>query len=381
MAHELSLSVLPLHQNGTTIYLTKMRAADLPRFTKVEAFQAALPLTHRDQGYQRAAEMPRVKKFASWLKEAVDRGDRVYVPTAILLSSRDVDLHFDARRNQITLNSQTKLFLVDGQHRTEGFRYAINEKGLAAAAGMEVPVVIVPGMRKEAEMRQFATVNGTQKSVRTDLVNMILTQLAQGEGEETVREGERWKVVVSQVVKRLNDTDRGPWHRKVVMPNESAFTKQEKRENPELEHLKVVRATSFMTSLKTVYDYLDNWYFEEDLSLDARAEVMFQTLTAFWEAIRELNPTVFERPGAYVMQKTPGLFALHQVCKSLMGDMYKGRRTWDKSNFKLMLENSDSLRMAEDWDAKIGKFAAYGSMKGFGELSKTIQDELNERVE
>jgi hypothetical protein len=34
------------------------------------------------------------------------------------------------------------------------------------------------GIDKIGEMRQFNTVNGTAKSVRTDLVNMILTQLA-----------------------------------------------------------------------------------------------------------------------------------------------------------------------------------------------------------
>ena len=34
------------------------------------------------------------------------------------------------------------------------------------------------------EMRQFSVVNGTQKSVRTDLVNMILAQLSEVEGEE-----------------------------------------------------------------------------------------------------------------------------------------------------------------------------------------------------
>jgi DGQHR domain-containing protein len=377
MSQFLSLPVIPIRQNGTIIYLTKMRAADLPRFTKVEPFQASLSLTHRDQGYQRSAELPRVKKFSSWLKEAMDRGDRVYVPTAILLSSRDLDLHFDPRNNEIKLNAQTKLYLVDGQHRTEGFRYAIEEKHLERAADVEVPVVIVPGMRKEAEMRQFATVNGTQKSVRTDLVNMILTQLAQGEGEDTLRPSERWKVVVSQVVKNLNDAKGGPWCGLVVMPNESGYTKQEKRDDRTLENLKLVRATSFMTSLKPIYDYLDNWYFPETASLDDRVARMGRYLAGFWEAVRDLNPEVFKQPGKFVLQKTPGLFALHQVCKIVMGDMYKGRREWDRQNFKMMLEPSDELRGAEFWDAKLGQAAAYGSMKGFADLASIILEGLS----
>ena len=86
---------------------------------------------------------------------------------------------------------------------------------------------------------------------------------------------------------------------------------------------------------------------------------------------------MFKQPGKFVLQKTPGLFALHQVCKIVMGDMYKGRREWDRQNFKMMLEPSDELRGAEFWDAKLGQAAAYGSMKGFADLASIILEGLS----
>ena len=100
-------------------------------------------------------------------------------------------------------------------------------------ADYEVPVVIMQDIDKMEEMRQFATVNGTQISVCTDLVNMILTQLASQTGDESVKAGDHWKVVVSMVVRRLNADDDGPWYdTRIVMPDENSYTKPEIAENP-----------------------------------------------------------------------------------------------------------------------------------------------------
>ena len=107
------------------------------------------------------------------------------MPTAILLSARTAPVVV-SQNGTITLNSRKKLALVDGQHRTRGFEYAIREKGLTEYADFEIPVVIMQDMDKVGEMKQFKIVNGEQKSVRTDLVNMILAQLVEQEGEGAV---------------------------------------------------------------------------------------------------------------------------------------------------------------------------------------------------
>src|SRR4029077_1996711 len=173
----------------------------------------------------------------------------------ILLSSRSTDIVLSPN-GTITLKDHNKLPLVDGQHRMRGFDYAISEKELTEFADYEIPVVIMMGIDKIGEMRQFNTVNGTVKSVRTDLVNMILTQLADHVGNDAVRENEHWKVVVSKAVLLLNTEKGGPWEDQIVMPNSASYSGDEIDANPLLADRRVIRATSFMTSLKPIEAYL-----------------------------------------------------------------------------------------------------------------------------
>jgi len=360
-----------------------MRAADLKDFTVVEPFDHAKDFDDPSQGYQRPAEPARVKQFANYMRKELEEGGRVCMPTAILLSGRNAGLTVNAEGN-VTLKSSNKLPLIDGQHRVRGFDYAIDAKGMTEMAEYEVPVVILLNVDKVQEMRQFATVNGTQKSVRTDLVNMILTQLAGREGDEAIRTGDQWKVVVSQVVSRLNGDKSGPWYDRIVMPDMTAYSKQEQVDDPELRHRRIVRATSFMTSLKPIESYLSE-HFERDSSLAKRTEALFKPVDAFWRALRELTPEPFESAADYVMLKTPGLFALHKVCLKLMQDMYVGRRDWDVANFKHMLQEG-RLTDAGLWFAGSGTEAVadggeaskYGSMKGFAELADMLYQDLKQ---
>ncbi|MCV5754768.1 hypothetical protein OFN51_38810, partial [Escherichia coli] len=76
---------------------------------------------------------------------------------------------------KLTLPFDEKLQIVDGQHRIEGLRYAIEEKGVDYLRDFPIPFVIMETPNRVVEMNQFRTINGTAKAVRTDLVNAILT--------------------------------------------------------------------------------------------------------------------------------------------------------------------------------------------------------------
>lgn len=369
----LQVPAITLKQNGHIIYLTSILAKDLGDFTKVDRFDPNLPIDHPDQGYQRSEEMPRVKKLANWLRQMIEDGRGVLMPTSLLATTRKGTLEFDSTRNLLTLSTKEKLHLVDGQHRRAGLLYAINEKELEELGDFHVPLIIVENLSVEDEMRQFAVVNSTQKSVRTDLVNMILTQLAAGEGDDSIKPSDQWKVVVSRALQKLNDDVSGPWHEMVVMPNESGFKKADLDTSPEFEHKKLVRATSFMSSLKPIYDYLDQSLWDvQGLSTAQRADELFKIVSAFWSAVRKLNAEAFAAPGNYVLQKTPGLFALHRLCKRLLPVMYEARRPWDVPNFVAMLEPCDEMADPDFWDRVGGDASKYGSMKGFAELADLL---------
>jgi DGQHR domain-containing protein len=373
----ITLPCVRFRQDPHNIYLTAVKAEDLDRLTKIDHFNSDLPPDHPDQGYQRAEEAPRVKKLGNWLRKQLDGGQGVLMPTALLASTRNTSVPYDEKLSTITLSKDHKLHIVDGQHRRAGLLYAIYQKGRDQLRGFEVPLIIVEKLSRIQEMEQFAVVNGTQKGVRTDLVNMILTQLEASKGEEAIKDSDQWKVVVSRTVDALNNDQSGPWHDMIVMPNNKAYTKADYKENPSLRHRKLVRATSFMASLKPIYDYLERSFFDvEDLSATKRAEQLTSVVGNLWVALRRLNPEAFINSSDYVLQKTPGIFALHRLCKRLLPVMHMARRPWDEDNFVAMLEPCEELQDPTFWDAKQGDAAKYGSMKGFAELADLLWESL-----
>jgi DGQHR domain-containing protein len=376
---KVTLPAIEAKQDGSHIIITKMKAGDLPTFTVVHPYDGSKLPDDPKQGYQRPPEMPRIKKFANWLKSESENGKKVLMPTAILVSARGADLTL-SQNGTITLTEDCKLPLIDGQHRTKGFHYAIQDKGLTQFADFEIPVVIILDIDKVSEMRQFSTVNGTQKSVRTDLVNMILTQLTEHGGDEAIKASEHWKVVVSKVVTALNGDRTGPWYDQIVMPDQRTYSQEEIEAKPELASRRVIRATSFMTSLKPIDGYLHEHFIDDD-TIDARAQKLRDVVDAFWRAIRKLNPDCFKESNSYVIQKTPGIFALHQLCLRVMKDMYVGHRAWTEDQFVDVLSNCEELADPKYWfvgatEADRGDAAKYGSMKGFSELSSLLYQSM-----
>jgi DGQHR domain-containing protein len=378
---QVTLPAIEARQNGTSMIITKMRAGDLPTFTVVHPYTANKTPDDPEQGYQRPAETPRIKKFANWLRQESENNGKVRMPTAVLLSGRGANVQL-SQNGTVTLSEASKLPLIDGQHRTRGFEYAFRDKGMTQFADYEVPVVIMNDLDKVGEMRQFSVVNGTQKSVRTDLVNMILAQLSEAEGEEAIKSSDHWKVVVSKVVTALNADQNGPWFDRIVMPDQKVYTKEEVEARPELQHRRVIRATSFMTSLKQIDAYLHEHGFADDDTLDARVRSLLQVVDAFWRAIRKLNPVVFTESANFVLQKTPGIFALHQLCLRVMKDMHIGHRKWTEDQFAEVLSNCAEIADPTYWYVGTGEeydrgdAARYGSMKGFSELASLLYHSL-----
>lgn len=376
-----TLNAIEVRQDGTSLLVTKMKAGDLARFTFVHPYDGSKKPDDPNQGYQRPAEAARIKKFANYLRAENGAGRKVRMPTSLILSARSNDVTLSAN-GTIVLSEAKKLPLIDGQHRKEGFIYAISGKGMGEYADYEVPVTIMLDMDKVDEMRQFQTVNGTQKSVRTDLVNMILTQLAEDQGVESIKESDHWRVVVSRVVSALNSDASGPWFDQIVMPDKKIYTPEEIEQDKTLRHRRVIRATSFMTSLKPIDSYLHDHGFADDGTLDARTRKLREVVDAYWRAIRELMPVCFKEADNYVLQKTPGIFSLHMLALKLLKEMHMGHRPWTKDQFKEVLANCAELNdplhwyVAQSENDESGDATRYGSMGGFAELAGLLHDSL-----
>jgi DGQHR domain-containing protein len=355
-------------QNGTHIFTGLMPAKDLITITTVDHFSSSLPVDAPNQGYQRPPERSRITKLGRHLIDAIVHNEGEsggLFPTAVILASRQ-PLKYSNGKIIVT----SPLQLIDGQHRIEGLRYAIIEKGVEELGDLLVPFVVVEISDRIVEMNQFTIINGNAKSVRTDLVNSILTATVAKRGDSAIDERDRWKVAVTKVVDKLDKTSSSPWHNLILMPDEAG--------SPKAKNGKVVRATSFMTSIKPIYTWLQEFGMLGGCKdLDAEAAKMYEVLCPYWEALQAVVPDAFVDANESVIQKTPGLFSLHKLLSGyLLSAMFQGHQQWTKDNFVKFLEISPEITDAHFWHKDANRASAYGSMKGFDDLYQLLKESV-----
>ncbi|HKW64362.1 MAG TPA: DGQHR domain-containing protein [Candidatus Acidoferrum sp.] len=357
-------------QNGVRIFTGMMEAKDLISVTTVDHFNSSVPIDSPKQGYQRPPERSRITKIGSHLLKAIVHGEGEsggLFPTAVVLAARSPLKYHTGR-----LTIADPLQVIDGQHRIAGLRYAIEEKGTVELGDYPIAFVIIEVSERLVEMNQFTIINGTAKSVRTDLVNSILTATAAKRGDSAIAEKDRWKVVVTRVVERLDKDPASPWHSLILMPDEAG--------SPKSVGGKIVRATSFMTSLAPVHAWLKEFGFLDRCpDLNSEAGVVYDVVAAYWQALKQVAPDPFAAPDDYVIQKTPGLFSLHKLLAHLLPVMFKGHQAWTKENFVKFLQDSPEIGDAQFWQKDADRAAAYGSMKGFQDLYELLRDSVEPR--
>lgn len=355
------LEVVHIKQNDVNMYVGAAPAKHLIYITTVDYYNPQLSPTDKKQGYQRLPEKSRITKIGKFLTDA---NNKVLFPTAVLLSARG-GIEFDKKRGTINISYANPLQIIDGQHRIAGLKYAIQDKEARHLENFPIPFVILDSPDKTTEMKQFMIVNGTAKSVRTDLVNMILTNIYGDGPKSEIPEKERWKIVISNVVDRLAKENKSPWYNRIILPGEVS----EKGDN------KIIRATSFITSLKPVYVWLKEFILEDKTrSIDEEIDYTFKILVNYWVALKEVVSEAFDEPEKYVIQKTPGIFSLHKLLKHLLSNIFKERKVFDKETFSEFLIQSPEITDPKFWHVDEGRASVYGSMKGFEQLYEIIKE-------
>jgi len=361
----LVVDAIPFTQSGHRLYMVKLTGQELIDCSVVDHYDSTKAPDDPDQGYQRPPERSRITRIGTFLVNGTGNG---LYPNALLLGSR-TPLVFDEMTRRLQLSCDLRI--IDGQHRTEGLRYAIEEKEHLPSANMQVPVVIMEVSDRAEELDQFRIINGTAKSVRTDLVNAILTALAADQGEDTVAPKDRWKIIVTKVVDIMDRTAGSPWEDMLLMPDQVG------RDFPD----KIARATSVMTSIRPIYTWLEEFGILRDragTSFDEQSTYMAGILIEYWRALKAVVPGAFAVPDDSVIQKTPGLFALHMILRDrLLPRIYLGRRNWDQETFEEFLGVSPEITDHKFWDKTENRAAVYGSMKGFRDLADLLNGSLD----
>lgn len=252
----------------------------------------------KDQGYQRVPSESRKKKVARYL----ERYTNPIFPTNILINARS-PLDFKERGEkgigELTINSYP-CWIVDGQTRIEGFKYAIQELKLSSIQEQEIPVTFLSNFELYDELEQFFILNSTQKRVSTDLAQRLKLEIAKSDPAkyETLGIGEMWELRALKIVDLLNtQSDSHIWHGRIRLPNT--------QRSP----INIVSQNSFVRSLKPL---MKGGIFE-----NFKPDLAYKIIKDYWSALGQVFPDAFSRPREYVIQKTPGVFSLHDLANKV----------------------------------------------------------------
>ncbi|HEX9430594.1 MAG TPA: DGQHR domain-containing protein, partial [Candidatus Bathyarchaeia archaeon] len=283
----------------------------------------------------------RMRKFARYLSQA----DAIS-PTAIFLNDRLGTTAYDKDRGVLTFDTAHPVFNVDGQHREGG--YELRVRSDPTFGKFPIPVIMTKRLPKLREMIQFNVINDTQKGVATSLVKAILAQVHDNQGDKVIEDaGKVRDVVLYKTVEGLNTQPASPWHGFIILANQKAWTKTEKAEVPSRAKTRLVKAESFVDSLKPVHDYLTMFF--DLLTIDQRVAKLTDIIRDYWEAIREQMPEPWEYPQRFTLFQAGGVGPLHLVLKSLLPPMHQAHRAWDKANFTAMIREASLLTDSDFW--------------------------------
>lgn len=344
-------------QEGKYLFSSAMRAEDLIRHTQVDEYRQEESGDYT--GYQRAVAPGRAKSFARYLKTQ----SMPLVPTAVLLNVREEIPGVQGQGPcRLDLAEDTVLWVIDGQHRIEGFRHAIHDLGQTELNDYTVPVIIISGLEVNQEAEQFRVINETAQKVRTDLARRILAMAGDtSEGRRQLIEQRRaWEAVGADVARILNTDPESPLHQRVQGPNEKKTASH------------MVKELSFVTSLRPIltthpYDGLG-------------AQAVSQRLRDYWQAWQNVAPEPFgEGAGDYVLLRTPGIFSIHRLALDVW-DVWRrrGREEPSVSELASTVGALGEYASPDYWErGNYDGAAVYGSMKGFGILADLMRDELH----
>ena len=247
----------------------------------------------KKQGYQRNLEERRVKKFSQELKEG-----KVSVPTSLLLSVRDASfkpilVSGGMYEFQLPPPGESIFYVVDGQHRLIALKNLVEEEPDGEWAKWRISIVVFFGADENSEMNQFHIVNSNAKSVKTDLALELLAERVERDSglmADLISKKQDWKVQALRLTEKVSM--RGEWLERIQ------FAGQQKGNT-------VIRSNSFVSSFRIAYK--DTMF----KSFDPQSRV--QIVRAYWAGIRKILPECFDEPRLYALQKTVGVFVLHQL--------------------------------------------------------------------
>jgi len=275
-------------QKGIPMYLTALPVEELD-FCSIDRWDPRRTGTWK--GYQRGLVQKKINNLGVYL----ERPDGI-LPVAGLLNVRKKNvLKYSGDRSsrpshgRLIIPDETRLWVVDMQHRLEGIKLAHSEGFLQH---FSVPVLITEGLSGIKEAAQFYVINTRTKRMGVDLTRRLLIE---HDEIRDITDVPAWQLKAVHIAISLNKRIKNdnPWYGRI--------------REPESERMRDHIATekSFVPSLK--------WLLTATGVGGKGYSTLARFLANYWEGLRLNIPEPFEAPKSYVLQKTAGYMALHRL--------------------------------------------------------------------
>lgn len=342
---------------GTNIYTGKITVGQLLAHYKIDYFNK----TKNPRGYQRNPDKSRCKKFALFVRSQLMSEKPLAIPTSILLSSRKKLAGADTADGRFVaeIADGDFLYVVDGQHRTEGFKYALNDLGLNQLENYELSFVLTESMDLQDEVNQFLSINTYMRKVKTDLANQLLLQW-----NEKVPDDKKYDIYATRLTDMLASGEiKSPWSGRLKHANST-------KEDGGAYWNTVL---SFTNSLKPILT-------SQTIS-GLKEERVAEQLGYFWSAVELVMPKVFsDKAKDYLVIKNNGFVSLHRVFVFAYSHLRYSREIKQPTvaDYVKVLKVADSAFSDEFWnrendDGAVGYGGGFG---GYARLAEAIIDEL-----
>lgn len=304
-------------QGVSTFHVGVMKVRDLVQFGELDRFIVGHP-----DGYQRALSMARARSFGRFME------NNGFSPSSVLINFREGQITEESE-GTLNLPEETDMWIVDGQHRVAGLKFALERN--PDIGELEFPVVIMNEPTSYQEAKQFVIINKTQKGVRTDLAERFLMQFVKKEGRSALIEMREkgvlggilknieWITKAIEIVDILNMDKEHHWYGKIRLPNEPKDGT-------------TVAQKAFADSLEPI---LKDSFFQ-----GKAVQSIASALGNYWDSIYEICEAAFENPKDYVIEKTTGVFVLNKIFPRVTEFCRdeKGNRVITKAKIKSVLE-------------------------------------------
>ena len=362
--------LIKFYQNDQLYYVTALKFSELIKSSYVLTYESDPKF-----GYQRNPNRDHYKKIAQQFQNVISP----IFPTAILLAidEKDVENKFD--NYEYDFGESSMLFrIVDGQHRIEGLKLAIQEfpNKREEIENMEFATIImvIKNNERHIEVKTFCDVNIKAKPIKKDLAYLAQYRINRIENVPTSDKREDCLNEIGiAICNKLNENQELK-----VWNNAFSFDTVQSQKG-------IVGIKSFIESIKGLYtnEYHSNLS-SEDIDYIIPERIISNYLLPCWIYLRSKFDKCFNEPSLlndenepiyynvnFQLQKTLGVKVLHRLLKYCKDEC-------DDDPAETILLFIDKIERANltssDWQ-KGSEFASISSEAGYTFLAKQLFSE------